>query len=144
VPWLLAFFLALAVAGAVNLALSVRAMRKGGLGPVPVPPQWHPEFVPTRAMRIEARWGRMQKAYLAHQWWMGRVAGGEVALGLAGAAAVVVATDTRPWGEVLLVTPLLIVAVVLLTSLTGMLVTVLRRLRELNGPGGLPGLGRVN
>lgn len=143
-PWLLAFFLALAVAGAINLALSVRAMRKGGLGPVPVPPEWHPEFTPTRAMRIEARWGRMQRAYLAHQWWMGRVAGGQVALGLAGAAAVVVLMDSRPWGSVLLVTPLLILAVFLLTSLTGMLVTVLRRLKELNGPRGLPGLGGLN
>jgi hypothetical protein len=119
-------------------------MRKGGLGPVPVPPVWHPEFVPSRAMRIEARWGKMQKAYLAHQWWMGRVAGGEFALGVAGAAAVAVTMDSRPWGDVFLFAPILVIPVFLLTSLVGVLVTVLRRLRELNAPGGLPGLGRLN
>lgn len=143
--WLLACCLALAVAGAINLVISVRAMRKGGLGPVPVPPDWHPEYVPARAQRIELRWGRMQRAYLAHQWWVGRVAGVEVALGVAGAAAVAVMMDSRPWSHVLAFAGLMIVPLFLVTSLLAVTRTALARLREFDRPaGGMPGLGRLS
>lgn len=138
--WLLAFLIALAFAGAVNLLMSVRAMRRGGLGPVPVPPSWHPEYVAARARRTERMWGRMNRHYIAHHWWVGVVSAVELAVGLGGGAAVAFLMDSRPWlTEILPFAGLLVVPVLFLTSVIAMTATVFRRLRDFSGgPGGVP------
>jgi hypothetical protein len=143
--WLLAFAIALAFSGAVLLAFSVTKMRRGGLGPVPTPPAWHPEYNPVRARHTENIWGRMNAHFIAHHWFVSRVAAAELALGLGGLAAIPWTMASRPWlQEILPFACLMVVPIVLFTCLAGMTATVLRRLRELAKRDlGRGGLGRT-